>query len=72
MQEDKTSIPQLLELITGKEQLEIFISPGTATSDQIAEFLAELSVLYRMIGGSGISYTPGEIRVLSNAYFDEW
>lgn len=35
----------------------LIIEPGTASAEEIGEFLAELSKLYRMMGGSGIKYT---------------
>ena len=39
-----------------KKQLSINIIPGTATKEDIGELLSEISILYRMIGGSGINF----------------
>ncbi len=42
--------------------LQLLIDPGSATSEEIGELLFELSTLYRMIGGSGISFTMTDVR----------
>lgn len=39
----------------------IVIDPGSATPEEIGELLHEISVLYRMIGGSGITFVPTEV-----------
>jgi len=39
-----------------KNTLHINIDPGSATPKEIGEFLAEFSKLYRMIGGSGLTF----------------
>ncbi|MEM8937720.1 MAG: hypothetical protein AAGC64_00065 [Bacteroidota bacterium] len=49
------------------EQMEVIIDPGTATSQQIGEFLGELSILYEMMGGSGISFKSDGIKVVINS-----
>jgi len=42
--------------------VKILIEPGSATPEEIGEYLAELSLLYRMLGGSGIGFRCTEIR----------
>lgn len=39
------------------EPLVLYIAPGTATAEQIAELLTALSDLYRLMGGSGIQWS---------------
>lgn len=41
----------------------VLISPGAATKYEIGELLAEISILYRMMGGSGIQFTVTDVRV---------
>jgi hypothetical protein len=38
-------------------ELTIYVDPGSAPAEAVGELLAELSQLYRMIGGSGITFT---------------
>lgn len=40
----------------------LLIDPGTATAEDIAELFHEMSVLYQMMGGSGIKFTVEEAR----------
>lgn len=42
------------------------IDPGTATSNQIGELLNEFSVLYRLIGGSGLTFQIDKIEQFQN------
>ncbi|MBX3388176.1 MAG: hypothetical protein KF691_01830 [Phycisphaeraceae bacterium] len=42
--------------------LAVLIQPGKAEPEHIAEFLAELSTLYRMVGGSGINFQLADVR----------
>lgn len=42
--------------------LTILINPGSATAQEIASLLTEISTLYRMLGGSGITFTRAEAR----------
>ena len=42
--------------------LNVLIDPGSASSEEIAELLVEISTLYRMMGGSGLKFTRGETR----------
>ena len=42
--------------------INIYISPGDASPDDISELLAEISLLYRMMGGSGINFRLAGIR----------
>lgn len=36
---------------------EFLLDPGTATKEDIAELLYEISKLYRMLGGKGLRFT---------------
>jgi len=56
-----------LKKFSGKEKLEITVSPGTATSEQIGELLAEISILYRMMGGAGLTFSKDQIKILINS-----
>lgn len=44
--------------------MELLVDPGTASTEEIGELLFELSTLYRMIGGSGVSFTMTDVREL--------
>ena len=37
--------------------LVLLLDPGTATAEEIGQLLFEFSTLYRMLGGSGITFT---------------
>lgn len=56
----------ITENLKGNESLQIDIEPGTATPKQIGEFLGELSLLYEMMGGSGLTFSQNNINVLIN------
>ncbi|AUP77445.1 hypothetical protein [Flavivirga eckloniae] len=58
----------IADKLTGKEYLEVHIDPGTATSEEIASYLIELKKLYMMMGGSGITYNPDNVKVLEKSY----
>jgi hypothetical protein len=45
--ERKTELPKLT----------LYVDPGTASPETIGKLLSEISLLYRMIGGSGITFT---------------
>jgi hypothetical protein len=45
------------------DTLPILLDPGTASPDEIGEFLAELSILYRMVGGSGIEFRMDDVAI---------
>ncbi len=47
---------------TELDELAIFVDPGDASAEEIAEYLIELSRLYKMLGGSGIQFARDEIR----------
>jgi cold shock protein len=47
---------------TGSETITVLVDPGCATADEISELLFELSTLYRMLGGSGISFVLSEMK----------
>lgn len=57
------SIIEQMDQFDGTEELEIHIEPGTATAEQIGEFLGKLSILYRLMGGSGLSFNKDNIKV---------
>ena len=42
---------------TNLGSLNVYVDPGSASPDQISELLTEISTLYRMLGGSGVSFT---------------
>jgi Cdc6-like AAA superfamily ATPase len=42
-------------------ELTIYVDPGSAPAEAVGELLSELSQLYRMIGGSGITFTNSGI-----------
>lgn len=42
--------------------LVLLLDPGTATGEEIAQLLYEFSTLYRMLGGSGITFTVTDAR----------
>lgn len=42
--------------------LQLYIDPGSAPKEEIAELLSEVSKLYRMVGGSGITFSVSEVR----------
>ncbi|AXG72375.1 hypothetical protein KORDIASMS9_04647 [Kordia sp. SMS9] len=57
------SIIEQIEKLDGSEELEIHIEPGSATPEQIGEFLAKLSIFYRMLGGSSLTFNKDNIKV---------
>lgn len=50
---------------SGPAELAVFIDPGTAPPEEIAEILSALSILYRRMGGSGINFTPQDVHFLA-------
>jgi RNA recognition motif-containing protein len=44
------------------EPVQLLINPGAATPHEIGELLAEFSKLYRMLGGSGITFALKHVR----------
>lgn len=42
----------------GLPALLVHVDPGTAPPEDVAEVLAELSILYRRLGGAGITFSP--------------
>ena len=42
--------------------LVLLLDPGTATAEEIGQLLLEFSTLYRMLGGSGITFTKQDAR----------
>ena len=55
----------------GQLVLRVVIKPGTASAEQVGAYLAEISKLYRMCGGSGISWTLEDVRVARDDTKDE-
>lgn len=45
----------------------LLVDPGTASPEEVSELLTEISTLYRLLGGSGITFTPTEIKDLEVA-----
>ena len=45
--------------------LTVLVDPGSASPEQIGLLLAELSKLYRMVGGAGIVFTLTDVRATS-------
>lgn len=45
------------------ECLTVLVEPGTASRSQIADFLSEISLLYKQTGGSGIVFTATELQL---------
>jgi hypothetical protein len=42
--------------------LTFLVDPGEASPEEIGELLAEVSKLYRMVGGSGITFSMTDVR----------
>ena len=42
--------------------LGVIVDPGDATPEEVAELFVELSMLYRMLGGSGISFSITDVK----------
>ena len=42
--------------------LKMLIDPGQATSEELGELFAKLSILYRMMGGSGLDFRAIDVR----------
>ena len=49
------------------EPLFVFVDPGTTSPKEVGELLNEISTLYRLLGGSGITFIPTEIKDLEAA-----
>ena len=49
--------------ITHNNDIEIIVDSGSASPEEIGELLHEISYLYRLMGGSGIIFTPSKIEV---------
>jgi hypothetical protein len=43
--------------------LTVLIRPGTASPEEIGDLLAEISILYRMFGGSGIAFSLEDLHM---------
>lgn len=43
-------------------ELEFVVDPGSAPAEEIGQLFFELSKLYRMIDGSGITFKPDDVR----------
>ncbi|WP_286763561.1 cold-shock protein [Rhodopirellula sp. UBA1907] len=42
--------------------LTVLLDPGIASPEELSELLTELSTLYRMLGGSGLTFTITEVK----------
>ncbi|MEL6975171.1 MAG: hypothetical protein AAGL29_07220 [Bacteroidota bacterium] len=49
-------------------EFELMIDPGNAPPELVAEFFAELSLLYRLMGGSGLNFSLEGIESLTMEY----
>jgi transcriptional regulator with XRE-family HTH domain len=47
---------------------ELIIDRGDAPDEKIADLLADFSILYRMLGGSGINFELTDVLTLKNAF----
>lgn len=56
-----TELQSMDKEINDRSQLCLYITPGTATPNQVGSLLHELSKLYMMLGGSGIQFKPDEV-----------
>jgi hypothetical protein len=45
--------------------LSVTVDTGSASAEEIADILSDLSVLYRRMGGSGIDFTPQGVHILA-------
>ncbi|MBL4675027.1 MAG: hypothetical protein JKY70_02300 [Mucilaginibacter sp.] len=52
--------------LNDKNQLQFIIDQGDASNEAIADILSDLSILYRMKGGSGINFETTGILSLAN------
>ena len=70
---DDTPVPQtvfeqdLIDSALSIQHLDLWIDPGTAPREVIAEILCDLSMLYRKTGGSGIRFDPDRVKLLAKA-----
>ncbi|MFC4096437.1 hypothetical protein [Euzebyella saccharophila] len=48
--------------ISENSNISLLIQPGTASKEDVGNLLSELSKLYKMVGGSGITFRLDEIR----------
>jgi DNA-binding CsgD family transcriptional regulator len=60
--ERSSNILRSLILLEASETLDLYIDPGTASAEEIAELLTEFSALYEMLGGSGITFTIADVK----------
>jgi DNA-binding CsgD family transcriptional regulator len=60
--ERSSNILRSLILLEASETLDLYIDPGTASAEEIAELLMEFSALYEMLGGSGITFTIADVK----------
>lgn len=64
LEEYKTYLIFKSVVISESSNINLLIQPGTASKNEIGELLFELSTLYKMLGGSGITFKLDEIRNL--------
>lgn len=55
-----------IEKINEKNEpiISLLINPGTASAEELADFIFEISKLYRIIGGGGIQFSVVEKEIL--------
>lgn len=63
---DKMTKEALLSQNNDIPQLSVFFDPGSASDNDIVEILSDISILYRMMGGSGINFENADIIHLQN------
>lgn len=52
----------ILDIGTPPPHLQLLIEPGSASASELARLFAELSILYRMCGGSGLTFDTFDAR----------
>jgi hypothetical protein len=64
---ERTALEKLVSALgssepQGADKLNVLVDPGSATAEEVSELLLELSTLYRMIGGTGITFALTDVR----------
>jgi len=63
MQALKLALRDLRAEVLGAASL--LVCPGSATAEELGELFAEMSALYRMMGGAGIDFTMRDVRTVA-------
>lgn len=61
----RTYVKQTNNNVLKFDKLKILIQQADATDEEIADILSDISILYRMMGGSGIVFEPNDIHELN-------